>query len=166
MQFTCNGITVVKQPVANYYFFLYASDFNISEGNSFTVSAKAGNSCGFASSTTTFTLYRPTPCQCGIGSDCLVLPRMANNSNGVKDKTIFKLYPNPSNDIINIELENTTSTPTKSNASIYTMFGVQITNFEILEDKAIIDVKHFNKGMYILKINTDGKEENHQIIIQ
>lgn len=166
MQFTCNGITVVKQPVANYYFFLYASDFNISEGNSFTVSAKVGNSCGFAGSTTTFILYRPTPCQCGIGSGCLILPRMANNSNGIKDKTVFKLYPNPSNDIINIELENTTSTPTKSNASIYTMFGVQVANFEILEDKAVIDVKQYNKGMYILKINTDGKEENHQIIIK
>lgn len=167
MQFTCNGITVVKQPVANYYFFLYASDFNIDEGNWFDVDAKVGNGCGFTSGSTTFRLYRPTSCQCGIGSGCNQLPRMANpNNTTIVNEKNFKVYPNPSNDIIIIELENTTSTQTKSNASIYNILGTQVANFEIIEDKAIIDVKQFNKGVYILKINTDGKEENHQIIIK
>lgn len=166
MQFSCNGITVEKLPIGNYYFFLYASDFNISEGNSFVVSAKAGNSCGFAKSTTTFTLYRPTPCQCGTGVGCYQLPRMANQNNNNKEKLIFKLFPIPSNDVINIELENATNTPKKSNISIFDMIGTQVANFEILGDKAIIDVKQYSKGIYILKINSDDKEENHQIIVK
>ena len=168
MEFTCNGITIVKPMFGSYNFLVSASDFNIDEGHIFNVTARVGNSCGFASNTTTFKLYRPTLCQCGIGdpNDCLILPRIANNSNTIKVEKTFKIYPNPSNDIMNIAIENSSINNIKSNASIYNMFGVVIDNFEILENKATFDVKKYEKGVYLLKINTDGIEENHQIIVK
>lgn len=168
MRFTCNGTTIVKPMFGNYYFLLNSLDFNIDEGQVFDVVATVGNSCGFSSTSVTFKLYRPTLCQCGTGdpNDCPILPRMANNGNVIKEKTIFKLYPNPSKDVINIELDNSSVTPIKSNASIYNMFGVQVDNFEILENKATFDVYNYVKGVYILKIDTNGTQENHQIIVK
>jgi hypothetical protein len=163
MKFICNGSTIIKQPVGNYDFFLYASDFNISEGSSFKVTAFVGNSCGFATNATEFTLYRPTPCECGIGCDNNQLPRIAS-SNHDKPKSGLKLYPNPSNDVIKIELDTTTITNSK--ALVYNMLGAQVDSFNILENKGLLDVKNYNKGMYILKINVNGEVQSHQIIVK
>lgn len=165
MQFTCNGITIVKLPVANYYFYLYASDFNISAGNSFVVSAKVGNSCGFSSSATTFTLYRPTLCECGVGSGCYQLPRLADTNTSEKSKR-FDVFPNPASNIINIELKDKYSSNSIKEAAIYNVYGSLIKKINIQNNKGILNVSSYAKGIYLLKINNNGLEENHQVIIQ
>jgi hypothetical protein len=157
----------VKQAVGNYYFYLYASDFGINIGNIFSVKAEVGNSCGFSTSSALFKLYKPTPCECGIGAGCNQLPKMANN---IKEKiNLFKIYPNPSNDIINIDIDNlelNNLNSTLSTATVYNMFGKLVERIKITNNKAVIDVKGYTKGIYILKINTDGTEENHQFIVK
>lgn len=170
MRFTYNGISIVKQPVANYYFFLYTSDFNIEEGTIFNVKAEYGNDCGFASTSRNFKLYRPTLCECGVGNGCLQLAKMANPK--LKNSTIekineIKIYPNPANDVINIDFGITNlSNPRSTNISIYNMLGIQVDSFNINESKTTLDVKKYAKGVYIIKITNDELEENHQFIIK
>lgn len=109
---------------------------------------------------------------------CAQLPQ-GRISNPTIKETSFLVFPNPSKDVINIELIKSnnlkvTNEFEKSNkldsnsstASLYDMFGLQKDTFNIIDDKAILDVKKYPKGIYVLKINKDGIEENHQIIVE
>ncbi|MXN92445.1 T9SS type A sorting domain-containing protein [Flavobacterium sp. Sd200] len=166
MQFTCNGITVTKLPVANYQFHLYASDFNIPQGNSFVVTAKVVNSCGVAVNQQTFTLYRPTLCQCGIGSGCLQLPRMANPGSDINVSIKnFKVYPIPSDSYLNIELVSD-SISSNVELSIYNMIGQVVKKLKVTDKSTTIDVSNYDKGVYFIKINNNGVLESHQFIVK
>ena len=50
-------------------------------------------------------------------------------------------------------------------AELYDILGMPKDKVTIIDNKAIVDVKNLNKGIYILKISIDGQEEGHQISI-
>jgi Secretion system C-terminal sorting domain len=160
MQFTCNGITIIKQPVANYYFFLYASDFNIQENQTFSVTARVGNSCGFATSSTSFLLYRPTACQCSIGCNNNQLPRMANTK---VENSNLKLFPNPTNGNITVSLLNALS----GNYQIFDQNGslIQENTFEKTDEFNLDLSNKLSSGIYFLKIITVDNTFAEKIIL-
>jgi hypothetical protein len=170
MRFTCNGVSIIKNPVGNYYFYLYASDFNINQGNSFDVKVEVGNECGFPPKSLIFRLYRPTLCQCGVGTGCSQLPRIANNiERETESKETIKVYPNPANDFITIALkeENTKAIiDAKIVAKLYDIVGHLVLETEIKSNNTTVNTSGFAKGIYVLNINKNGEEENHQIIVE
>jgi Secretion system C-terminal sorting domain/PKD-like domain len=94
---------------------------------------------------------------------CAQLPQ-GRTSNPDIQEINYKVYPNPSKDIITIETESKESKVI--NATLYDMFGLLKDTFNIMDNKAIRDVKQYPKGIYVLKINNDGIVENHQIIVE
>lgn len=84
-------------------------------------------------------------------------------------KTFYTVYPNPSNNIVNVDLRNQNNQPKKNakiTAQLFNILGQPKGEVTIVENKAIIDVKNLPKGIYILNVNLDGKSEGHQISVQ
>jgi hypothetical protein len=104
------------------------------------------NACG----TTTVTY------ECGF--------KMANaNTN------YYTIYPNPSNDLVNIDLRDQKNQP-KNNKTIsgelFDMMGQSKSKVEISNNKATFSVKGLNKGIYVLKIYINNQVESHQIAVK
>lgn len=90
------------------------------------------------------------------------------NTLMVEESNLYKVYPNPSNDIIYISLsnENNTTNTSTINAALYDLSGQIKDNISITNNTASLNVKNYKKGIYILKININGQIESHQIIIK
>ena len=69
---------------------------------------------------------------------------------GVDDNTTLdlKVYPNPANDIINIESQN------MKRVSIFNLFGVQIESKDVNDDHAVFSTDNLSQGTYILKVES------------
>ena len=82
---------------------------------------------------------------------------------------LYKIYPNPSNSIVSIDLRDQELQPelsTPISGELFDMFGFSRANVEIIDNKANFSVVGLPKGIYILKINVDGKVESHQIAVE
>ncbi len=114
--------------------------------NVFCVNATATNACG--STTVTY--------DCGF--------RMANpNTN------FYTIYPNPSNDIVNIDVRDANNIPEKGatiSGELFDMMGLSKSKVEISNNKATFSVRGLNKGIYVLKIYIKDKVESHQIAVE
>nr|WP_315148769.1 T9SS type A sorting domain-containing protein [uncultured Flavobacterium sp.] len=86
----------------------------------------------------------------------------------------YTVYPNPSNDVINIEIAkkesqlNNQKKQQPTNAStrtgeLFDLMGKSMRKVQIKSDIASISVAGLPKGIYVLKIYIDGKTESHQI---
>lgn len=70
------------------------------------------------------------------------------------DNNNVKIYPNPSSDIINIQVDNF------QNATIFSLDGKKIITFNTKN----VNIKNLNKGVYILKINASDKTSFTKIL--
>ncbi len=98
---------------------------------------------------------------------CRQLPQ--GGSFKVSTEKSFEIFPNPSQDIINIRLKNEiefSKSNIKIEAQLFDKMGQLYQNVEIINNSAIFNVKDFPKGIYFLKIENNGEVENHQIAIQ
>lgn len=129
---------------------------------SFTVQFKltVSNACGSVIRYVTDShTINPGPPYCA-------LQRSANPNDS---QTIFNIYPNPTKDVVNIELADTSNMP--SNKSVITgdlfdITGQSRRKVQIKNNTASIPVSGLPKGVYVLNINIDGKEEAHQVIVE
>jgi lysyl endopeptidase len=92
------------------------------------------------------------------------------NSMGLLANTnLYKIYPNPTNNVINVSLADENEKPittSKIIAELYDFSGQSKQKVEVKNNTASISVVGLQKGVYILNINIDGKTEGHQIIIE
>lgn len=157
-----NGVSLSKHAYYN-YFSVTAEELGMSPGQSLDVEVSSINDCGVSTVKNSYTLYKPTTCECGIGINC----NLARNVN--PNSKIFKTYPNPTNYIINIELKNQYEKQQPNGvivAELYNMMGEVKRNVSITNNIATIDVVGLPKGIYILKININGVIESHQVGVQ
>ncbi|HTO35279.1 MAG TPA: T9SS type A sorting domain-containing protein [Flavobacterium sp.] len=75
------------------------------------------------------------------------LVRNANLSTNHIDKSDIKIYPNPVQDILNIESQETVLS-----VEVFDLLGKKIL---VSKDKTI-DVSKLKNGIYLLKINTEN----------
>ncbi len=66
----------------------------------------------------------------------------------------FAIYPNPSTDNLNIQLPTGIS---KAEVKLFDLTGKLLKSINITSAKNEIDVKNLSAGMYLLKMNADGK---------
>ena len=71
----------------------------------------------------------------------------------------FKIYPNPSSGIFNIELDENLI---GSKAAIYNLLGQKIKDFEL---KSTTTNQTLNKGIYLLEIEKDGIKTDKKLIV-
>lgn len=118
-----------------------------------TLRITATNNCGSKTITTTIVgSYNP-------GGPL----RQTSNQN------VYKVYPNPSNTVVNISLGDANSklsTKSQINAQLFNMMGEMKSNVIITNNIATINVAGLPRGIYVLKINIDGTIESHQIAVE
>lgn len=90
-------------------------------------------------------------------------------SNFQRQATTYAIYPNPSSDIVNIDLrdqENQPKADTVITGELFDMMGLSKSKVKIINNKASFSVRGLNKGIYVLKIYFNDQVENHQIAIE
>lgn len=83
--------------------------------------------------------------------------------------SFYKTYPNPTNNLINIELKDSALKPVDNaaiSAELFNMMGEVKRNVTVNNNIATVDVLGLPRGIYILKINIDGNVESHQVAIE
>ena len=151
--YTINGVTNV----------VYGSEFEISPGDFMSpgqtkiLTYQAQNGCG-SSGTFSISIKNPRP------TDCL-----DSFSATTLSMDFYKVYPNPTSDIVYIELKDEEQQPSQNTglvAELYNMMGELKQSVFIINNIASISVNNLPKGIYILKINIDGNIENHQVAVE
>ena len=70
------------------------------------------------------------------------------------------VFPNPTNDILNIKAENI------ENIRIFNLFGQEIMNVNVDNDNYIINMSQFTKGVYMLKVETANGTSKKRIVVE
>ena len=81
----------------------------------------------------------------------------------------YTVYPNPTKDIVNIDLRDQNNKPEKGatiSGELFDMMGQSKSKVEITNNKATFTVRGLNKGIYVLKIYINDKVESHQIAVE
>ncbi len=76
----------------------------------------------------------------------------------------MSIYPNPAHDEINIEL-NTHNSSLIAHLNIYDITGRLINSERVISDRATMDVKDLNAGIYLLELSGDQIETQIQKLI-
>lgn len=93
----------------------------------------------------------------------------ATLNNSTSTAITFKVYPNPTEDIVNIDLINQNDQPEKVatiSGELFDLMGQSKLKIEIINNKASFSVNGLEKGVYVLKIIVNNQIENHQIIVE
>nr|WP_315258208.1 T9SS type A sorting domain-containing protein [uncultured Flavobacterium sp.] len=138
----------------NSYTFKFAKGFS----GYFNPIVKASNTCG---------VYIVEPAEEIYIGNCSSLT--SQNKLSSNESTVYKIFPNPSSNIINISLFDETmvlSPQTIITAILYDLNGQEKRSVTVVNNTAVINVSHLIKGVYVLKINIDDVTESHQVIVE
>lgn len=79
------------------------------------------------------------------------------------DLESFKIYPNPASELINIQLQNSTSINIE--IKLFDITGKLLQNAKFINNNLIsINLSSFQKGIYIIQIKKDGVSHTQKII--
>jgi len=85
-------------------------------------------------------------------------PLSVNEENLVS----FKIYPNPVNDWLTIDLGNQTN----AKITVYDISGKRILSQDITSNIHVLDVNNLQSGMYLMTINSEGKTTTQRFLKQ
>ncbi len=85
-----------------------------------------------------------------------------NQPNNVMQPDMISVYPNPTADFVNINLDK----PLKADVSLFNSAGLLIGTYELNGKRLKIDVSKLSTGMYILKIDADNNTIVKQLMIK
>jgi hypothetical protein len=86
-----------------------------------------------------------------------------------QSSSTYTIYPNPTNDIVNIDLRDQNNVPDKGariSGELFDIMGQSKSKVEIIKNRAIFSVRGLNKGVYVLKIYINDQVESHQIAVE
>ena len=98
-----------------------------------------------------------------------VIQTPAPMSKMSKTETMFKIYPNPTNNIVNVDLRDQNQSPSPTAtiiAELYNLMGEIKSSVTIKNNVATINATSLPRGIYLLKINIDGVVETHQVGVE
>ncbi|WP_412987427.1 T9SS type A sorting domain-containing protein [Pontimicrobium sp. IMCC45349] len=98
---------------------------------------------------------------CGRTHTLTKTVNVSNLSINDKDLSVIKIYPNPTQDIINIEAINTEN----YSATLYSILGQKIKSFDRIINNRI-SLLEIEQGTYFLEIVSDNTKEIKKIIKQ
>ncbi|MGZ5244803.1 MAG: T9SS type A sorting domain-containing protein, partial [Bacteroidia bacterium] len=86
------------------------------------------------------------------------------NSHSAKLNMYFSAYPNPANDLLNLQWNNSSA----ENVRIMNMLGQTIWSEKISagENKISIDTKHFPRGIYMAVIENGSQKAVKRVVLQ
>lgn len=90
------------------------------------------------------------------------------SDNGIFSSNIYTVYPNPSQDIVTIDLRDQNNQPDntkKITIELFNILGITKSKIQINNNKATFSVAGLTKGIYVLKIYINDQVESHQIAV-
>ncbi|MCF6128488.1 T9SS type A sorting domain-containing protein [Flavobacterium sp. AS60] len=110
---------------------------------------------------------------CGVSNwgyyTMTVLDCNDNSYMRTSQTNIYTVYPNPSNNLVYVDLINQNNKPetgTIISGQLYDLMGYFKSNVEIIDNKATFSVQNLSKGIYALKIFINGQMESHLIAVE
>ncbi|UZR99085.1 T9SS type A sorting domain-containing protein [Chondrinema litorale] len=94
------------------------------------------------------------------GIDCCILPKKQAQ---VSEGSSFKVYPNPSNGIFNLELTNNT---TQGSYKVFSFDGIPKLSGDLSEINTEIKASSLSSGLYIVKVYIDENIMSKSILIK
>ena len=89
-------------------------------------------------------------------TDCSVM-----TLNALKENNIIDIYPNPANDIVNIEIEN----PDNATIEIYNVSGRLVFSRKLNSGAGKIDISGLLEGMYFVKVSNGNNVSIEKLIV-
>ena len=142
--------------VGNTFTFQFLENFS----GPFSITANISNACGG-------NFYESVE-EHMIGN-CNSIGLRTSNSITSSESSFYKIFPNPTSSIVNVDLKDQNLQPTQNStivAELYNMIGEVKRNVQITNNIASINVSGLPFGIYLLKININGVIESHQVAIQ
>ena len=93
----------------------------------------------------------------GTGGDQVVTGNTGSISSlSISDARLlkFEMYPNPSSDVLNIQLPTGTS---KAKVGVFDYTGRLVSSQDVTPSNGRVDVTNLSSGMYIVKVTADNK---------
>ncbi len=87
---------------------------------------------------------------------------LINSINDVKGLAAFKLYPNPTQSEVTIELSNQGSAPV--GITVFNMVGQVVYQFETTERNQLISTAAWPEGIYMVQIEQDGARHIQKLV--
>jgi hypothetical protein len=99
--------------------------------------------------------------------DFLYLDDLAFNgsANGISDKEMplnLRMYPNPANNIVTFNINNSLS----NEIEIYDMMGNMVKSEMLDQNQHQFNVGELNNGLYVVSVKANGKSEIQKLMIQ
>lgn len=88
----------------------------------------------------------------------------SSSISDVKSENSISVYPNPSNGIFQLSIDNTQLE--KGALEIYNLFGERVYSASNIKQQMQIDLSAFSKGIYFVKINSGDKIYSKKIVVQ
>jgi hypothetical protein len=79
-----------------------------------------------------------------------------------KEKSTINIYPNPSDDIISIEIENINN----ATIEIYNVSGKLVFSKELKAKVEKIDLSGFSRGMYLVKVSQEQDVKVGKVVVK
>ena len=89
---------------------------------------------------------------------------MVGIENGIPQTNPFTLFPNPTSDIVTLNIDDTTNEDLT--LTIYSVLGKLIRTETLLQNQKQINVKDLNKGIYVVEIKSLAWSKKQKLIIQ
>lgn len=99
---------------------------------------------------------------CSETSNCI---SVTDAGIGEQNLASFSIFPNPSNGIVNVTLNNTNAKGAK--LAVLDVTGRVVYSQEVFTDEQImIDLSDKSSGTYMLRVNLDGKQSTQRIVLR
>jgi len=111
----------------------------------------------------------PITCAGFIGPDPFEPFEPLQSRTASEQQLSYKIHPNPSSQTLNISLADEKYRPVSSSlirAELYNIEGDLKSTVAIKNHTAQLDVSRLPLGVYVLRINVDGKIESHQVLVK
>jgi multisubunit Na+/H+ antiporter MnhC subunit len=99
------------------------------------------------------------------GAAICTVPNNNTNTEEISlNKNDFSVYPNPSKELLYLQLENNTPANLVKDIAIYSLNGTKV--YATNQFEKTIDLKNFTTGIYFIKIQFSGNLITKKIIVQ
>ena len=85
-----------------------------------------------------------------------------NSINDIDQKSLFNVYPNPTNGVFTIELDNNV----KYDVTVNNVLGQTVYTTSTTSMNTIIDLSNFEKGIYIIELKNNTSAYTEKVIIE
>lgn len=85
------------------------------------------------------------------------------------ETTVYIISPNPSSDVVNIDLRDENNNPSQGGTvtgELFDLNGQSKSIVSIVNNRATFSVTELNRGIYVLKIYINDQIETHQIAVE